>query len=285
MHLVITQWQHDTADLRREEQTREASPASFFFSQGQALVLAAKYFTDARLVKGARGGVARKHRHRMQLALYGQLLASLEYLFKDFIAALLTRFQLSTSGSGPPGGSPSTQTEFSPVALPLPVQARCSFIRRLDGTSPRPLINERYKHLFQREPVEASEVGPLKRLWILRHSVAHNAGFITDYDSVRGDFPALSRRVADLQPVHLDDSFEFLCRIARRVADTVGDRIVVDWLKTRVPQGKSYVRDRVTYKTLKLLATFVNSRAQDLPSITKGSCTDDYTRAAGVGAA
>jgi hypothetical protein len=79
-------WNADTTDTERDERKRQSSPASFFFSQGQAICLSADYFTDDRLVENARGGVAKKHRLRIHLALFGQLMASFEYMLKDFIA-------------------------------------------------------------------------------------------------------------------------------------------------------------------------------------------------------
>ena len=49
-------------------------------------MLAAGYFTNKRLAKSARGGIGFKHRHRIHLALFGQLMASFEYFLKDFVA-------------------------------------------------------------------------------------------------------------------------------------------------------------------------------------------------------
>ncbi|GAB1377336.1 hypothetical protein MASR1M49_01820 [Pararhodobacter aggregans] len=76
----------DTVDALRDERKRQVSPGSFFYSQGWGQVLAAAYFIDDRLADSARGGVALKHRHRIHLALFGQLMASFEYFLKDFVA-------------------------------------------------------------------------------------------------------------------------------------------------------------------------------------------------------
>lgn len=82
----LTPWTHATKDVLRESNKRQASPASFFCSHGQTLCLAAGYFVDERLSEAARGGVASKHRHKNQLAIYGQLMAAFEYMLKDFVA-------------------------------------------------------------------------------------------------------------------------------------------------------------------------------------------------------
>jgi hypothetical protein len=278
MALVIAPWRQDTADLLREEKKREASPASFFFSQGQALVLSAEYFTDARLTHGARGGVAKKHRHRIQLALYGQLLASLEYLLKDFIARVIDLVPTFDERVRTAKWISLDADRVLSSRL-APSSAGAMLLHTTLGWHEPETVNERYKLLFQKEPIEGSEIAFLKHLWIIRHSVAHNAGFVAQHDAVRSGLPNLSGKVADLQPEHLKETFEFLCRIAKRIAEVVGDRIVLDWLKSRVPQGKDYGRDKGIYKPLKLLATYVASRAEDLPPITKGAYSRDFGRA------
>ena len=84
-----TGWTANTADTERDEKKRVASPASFFFCQGQGIRLAAGYFEDSRLVATAQGGTAKKHRLRIHLALFGQLMASFEYMLKDFVARVI----------------------------------------------------------------------------------------------------------------------------------------------------------------------------------------------------
>ena len=140
-------------------------------------------------------------------------------------------------------------------------------------------VNKRYSDLFQRAPIKNSEIPDLDRLWLLRHSVAHNAGYVTGYDAVRGAMPDLANAVADIDASFLSEGFDFLCGIARRVAEEVGDAVVVEWLRTRVPAGKDYNRDKDVYRQLKLLATFVASRAKDLPSIMKSLYSTDWQKA------
>lgn len=277
MELNVSAWQQDAADLRREETKRKASPPSFFFSQGHALVLAAGYFTDDRL-EGGYTAVARKHLHRIHLALYGQLLASLEYLFKDFIAQvidLVPTFDEKIAASKWIG----LQAEHILSARSAPSTPGAILLHPTMGWHEPEKVNERFSSLFGYAPIDAAEIPTLRRLWILRHSVAHNAGFVTNYDAVRAQLPGLSSKVADINGEQIQETFGFLCEIARRLAEKVGHRVVVEWLKTRVPQGPDYNRDKVVYKALKLIGTFVESRAQPLPSITKGSYTSDFAEA------
>jgi len=240
--------------------------------------LAAEYFSDQRLTPNARGGVARKHRHRIHLALFGQMMAALEFLLKDFVASVVDLV--------PTFDEPLLQAKWLEVDAKRVLSLRSAsstagsvLLHSTLGWHDADSVNKRYSALFQKAPIETSEIPTLDRLWLLRHSVAHNAGFVTAYDAVRGDMPALAESVADIDDVFLSESFTFLCGIARRVAEVVGDAVVVAWLKTRVPAERNYQRDKATYKKLKLLATFVESRARELPSITKGSYTADWARA------
>lgn len=274
----LAPWKHDAADLRREDRKREASPSSFFHSQGRAIVLAAQYFTDDRLKPAARGGVALKHRHRIHLALFGQLMASLEYLLKDFIARVIDRVP--------------TFDDRIRDAKWITIDAERVLSVRTAPTSPGALlfhttlgwhdpeeVNKRYSHMFQAAPIETAEIQTLKALWVLRHAVAHNAGFVPGADAARTFLPALSAQVADITAGHIEDAYKFLCPIARRTAERVGDRILITWLKTRVPAGPDYKRDKDPYQPLKLLATCVESRTVSLPTVTKAMYKEDWKRA------
>lgn len=271
-------WASDAADIAREERKREASPSSFFYSQGQALVLAANYFRNDRLAPAARGGVAQKHRHRIHLALFGQLMAALEFLFKDFVASVIDLV--------PTFDEAILQAKWLEVDAKRVLSLRSAsttagsvLLHGTLGWHDADTVNKRYSALFQKAPIENSEVPDLDRLWLLRHSVAHNAGFVTAYDSVRGGMTDLADAVADIDGTFLSESFDFLSTIASRVAEVVGDQVVLAWLKSRIPAGKNYQRDKDTYKRLKLLATIVKSRTAELPSVTKGNYSRDWQKA------
>jgi hypothetical protein len=271
-------WTSDAADIAREELKRERSPSSFFYSQGQALVLAATYFRNDRLAAHARGGVAQKHRHRIHLALFGQMMAALEFLFKDFVASVVDLI--------PTFDDALLQAKWLDVdakrVLSLRSASTTAGAVLLHGTlgwHDSDTVNKRYSALFKVAPIENSEIPDLDRLWLLRHSVAHNAGFVTAYDAVRGGMPDLADAVAAVDGDYLAEAFDFLCKISHRVADNVGGEVVLAWLRTRAAAGKNYPRDKATYLQLKLLATFVQSRAANLPTITKASYTADWEKA------
>jgi len=183
-----SKWTSDAADIAREERKREGSPSSFFYSQGQALVLAARYFSDERLVAGSRGGVAKKHRHRIQLALFGRMMAALEFLFKDFIASVVDTV--------PTFDERILQCKWVQVDASRILSfksamssAGAMLLHSTQGWHDPTVVNQRYSTLFERAPIENSEIPELERLWLLRHSVAHNAGFVTAFDAVRGGMP------------------------------------------------------------------------------------------------
>ena len=270
-------WEFESADVRREELKRNLSPASFFFSQGQALVLAAGYFRDDRLSRIAFAGVAKKHRHRLHLAIFGQLMASLEFLFKDFVAKAIDAV--------PTFDDQLVKADWLKVDTARILSMRSAsttagslLLHPTLGWQQPEEVNRRYKALFNAEPIAANEIEDLDRLWILRHSVAHNAGFVSAYDAARSGMAHLSDQVAHIDDEFLRASFAFLCTISKRVAERVGDTLVCRWLSTRKPLGPNYLRDKATFTSLKLLATFVPSRARELPSITKGRYTSDFRR-------
>lgn len=270
-------WTTDTADRNREEEKRWDSPSSFFFSQGQALVLSAEYFCDSRLRRKARSGVALKHLHRLHLAIFGQLMASLEYLVKDFVAGVIDAVPIFDEKL--------IKAEWLKVdtARILSMRSASSSAGSLLlhpslGWQQSDEVNKRYKYLFGVEPILQTEIQTLEKLWVLRHSVAHNAGFVSGYDAARAGIPYLAEEVAHLDEDFIKDAFEFLSAIAKRLAEHVGQNVLFKWLATRKAIGPDWNRDKETYTHLKLLATYVPSRAQDLPRITKGSYTEDFKK-------
>lgn len=270
-------WQSDAADIARDNRKRNLSPASYFLSQGRALVLAADYFQDIRLANKARGGVASKHRHRIHLALYGQLMAAFEFLLKDFVASAINAVTLFDE--------PLHKAKWLTIdvervlvfrsAIPSP---GALLVHPTQGWHDSSTVNDRYKSLFQYEPILKEEIQTLDQLWILRHSVAHNAGYVTAYDARRAGLPELSEHVAAISSTTIHECFDFLALIAGRLASDVGGRILRNWLMNQGP-GKSYLRDKEIYSTLKLLATCVTSRSKDLPTIRKGMYSKDFDHA------
>lgn len=273
----VQPWYYDSPDSRREETKRKRSPTSFFFSQGRALVLAASYFTPDRL-EGGYSGTAKKHLHRIHLALFGQLLASLEYLFKDFIAQVVDLIPLYDEKV-----HKATWIDITPDHILSGRSGQSTpgalLLHPTVGWHEPDRVNARYQELFAYQPIASHEIPQLRQLWLLRHSVAHNAGFVTAYDASRASLSGLSETVADIRPFHLADSFRFLDTIAARMAQGLGDKILVSWLQTRSTLGFDYKRDQEAYKSLKLLATHLRSRAKDLPTIRKSNYSSDFRRA------
>ena len=255
-------WKRDTDEWKRDEEKRKSSPSSFFYSQGQALVLASDYFTDDRLQTGSRKGVASKHRHRIRLALYGQLLATFEFMLKDFIAQVVDQTDLYDEALKKAKWL-EINTERVLASRLVATTGGAVLLHPTRGWHQPATVNARYKALFQYEPILEDETDDLERLWILRHTVAHNAGFVTGHDAVRMGSVDLSERVVAVDADFIHRSFQLLSGIARRTAEKAGSKVVVRWLTSR-PTKPDFARDRATYTALKLIATYVESRARAL---------------------
>jgi len=63
-------------------------------------------------------------------------------------------------------------------------------------------VNERFELLYGNSVIEESEIPTLNRMWIIRHSVAHNAGFVTGPDAARFGSSEISEEV-----VNTDEDF------------------------------------------------------------------------------
>jgi len=206
------------------------------------------------------------------------MMAALEFLLKDFVASVINLV--------PTFDDALIQAKWIVVDAERVLSLRSAsssagsiLLHGTLGWYDSKGVNARYSAIFKKAPIDNSEMPDLDRLWLLRHSVAHNAGFVPGYDAVRGGMPSLADGVAAVDDVFLSESLDFLCVVARRIAEDVGDTVVLTWLKSRVPAGKDYQRDKAIYQKLKLLATFVESRAAELPSITKGNYSADWKKA------
>lgn len=272
-----SEWTRDAADLRRDEVKREWSPCSSFFAQAQALNLAAAYFEDTRLSAAALAGVAKKHRHRMQLALFGQLMASFEFLLKDFVARVIDVAPglddriAKAAWINLEVGKLLSHRETTPTIGALLVHPTM-------GWHNVPVVNARYQELFDRQAISNAERGTLERLWILRHTVAHNAGWLTVDDSVRMGAQALGGKVVNTDDAFILETFEFLKPIARRLREIAEKKVLDPWLEKMRDSGADFARDEVVYKKLKLIAYCEESRAQDLPAITQALYDADFAR-------
>lgn len=270
-------WSRDTADHVRDEVKRKESPASYFFSQGKALVLASQYFNDERLADHARGGVAIKHRHKIHLALFGQLMASFEYLLKDFIAKIIDATDILD--------------EKIRKAKWIEIDSERILASRYVASTPGSVllhptlgwhypeqVNQRYTELFQHQVIASAEIATVNRLWVLRHTVAHNAGYLTHHDASRIGAAHLAEKTVQIDSDFISAAFWSLCPISQRIATAVGDKVLVQWLTSVAASNDTYERDKEQYAVLKKLATYVDSRPTDLPEPTESDFHVDIGR-------
>ena len=270
---VPGQWRSETKQAKRDEKKRTSSPCSFFYAQGQALVTAARYFSDDRMLQKCRGGVAGKHRHRIHLALVGQLMASFEYMLKDFMAQVVDTTDIFDSQlKDQKWIGVDIERVLSQRVAPTTVGAL--LIHPTLSWSDPEEVNRRFKQILGNQVIERDEIPTLARLWIVRHSVAHNAGFVTGPDAARLGAAGLSEKVVAVDEKYVGVAFEFLCGIARRVAELCGGAVLTHWLASLQDLPADYARDGYAYDRLKLLATFVDSRPKDLPTFGEA----DYLR-------
>jgi hypothetical protein len=270
-------WTSEAADVARDEEKRRRSPPSFFFAQSHAIELAAGYFRNKRLVAGAARGVASKHRHRIRAALFGQVMATFEFCVKDFVARLIDATDLFDDAVI---DSKWIDINKSRVLAQREASGRVGalLVHPLPGWHDAESVNQRYRGLFGQDLVMRSEALDLDRLWILRHTVVHNAGFVTQHDAYRLRALHLSDKAIDLDPTYLQDTVSFLQTIVARLADPVGGAVLTQWFSRRATG--SFDTDRAVYTDLKLISTVIRSRAQGLPAITEAMYDADRAAAA-----
>jgi hypothetical protein len=268
-------WNRETADIARENSKRQTSPCSFFCSQGKSLCLSADYFIDERLADDSRGGVASKHRHKLQLALFGQLMAAFEYMLKDFFAKSIDATSVFDDKIKKLDWLNIT-TERVLAQRVVHTSVGSTLIHPTLGWHTPEIVNERFSSLFSNKPIQGAEVQTLNTLWVLRHSVAHNAGFVTAHDAARINLPDLSERVVQIDSQFIDDAYYFLVGIASNLAGTCGKSILSQWFKSVKEYSSNYQRDQTTYGRIKNLGTCITSRTQGLPEVTQDMYSADW---------
>jgi hypothetical protein len=265
------------ADMERDEAKRTTSPPSFFFGRGWGLVLAANYFTDQRL-SSSHSAVAAKHRHRIQSATFGMLMAAFEWCAKDFIAQVLTATEIfDDQVQAAKWISLDTSSVLAQRASSASVGG--ILIHPTLGWHDPTTLHRRYSELFKASPLRTADRRTLERLWLLRHTVAHNAGFVTPHDAYRMSAPSLSGRSVRIDERFLEDTWTFLTGIVRRLGDPVGMEILDQWCRQR-PEG-DFGADRASYVALKTIATVVEGRDKDLPTFGETDYRADLAAAAG----
>ena len=209
-------WELDTRSAQRDESKRTASPGSFFYSQGKSLVLAASYFTDERLTDTARGGVAKKHRHKVQLALFGQLMAAFEYFLKDFVSKAVDYSSVLDARLVKEDWiSKDLSVERILSNRNNAATAGSILVHSTMGWHDPETVNKRFTNLFGKGIVDRAQIEDLKKLWILRHTVAHNAGWLIPFDAQRIGKESLAGRPANIDDDFIKTTFDFLNILAK----------------------------------------------------------------------
>lgn len=267
----------EAADVARDEMKRRSSPPSFFFAQTQALLLSAGYFRDSRLITGARGGVAKKHRNRISSALFGQLMAAFEFCIKDFLAQVIDASDVYDELVG--------ECKWINVDKSLILAQRdiagsvgALLIHPLLGWHDTETVNVRYEAFFKHRLLDDDEARELGRLWILRHSVAHNGGFVTHHDSYRLQAPSLRESAIAMDEDFLRDTAVFLRELVSKMShgNPIGDRVLTDWI-TKKATG-TWASDKEPFGRVRTLVTVVRQRTKPLPKVTKGVLSADRAR-------
>lgn len=268
-------WELFTEEALRDEAKRTTSPGSFFYAQGKSLCLASAYFSDDRLVATARGGVAKKHRHKMQLALFGQLMASFEYFLKDFVSKSVDSCnvldQRIASSKWIEVSAERVLSNRSGVA-----SAGSVLIHSTMGWHQPAEIKSRFKNLYGVDILDQGEEETLTKLWVLRHTVAHNAGWLIPYDAQRMGREALANRAANINADFIQETFNFLSGLSERTTESCGAASLKQWFSKFTSAEANVARDFSTYKSIRLLGTFVKSRPQSLPEITEAQYLADH---------
>lgn len=238
-------------------------------------MLAAGYFTNERLAEAARGGIALKHRHRIHLALFGQLMASFEYFLKDFVAKAV---DATTNLDEKIRKERWLEVDVDRVLANRSGMATVgsTLVHSTLGWHSPALVNERYARLFSRNAFSADASETLEKLWVLRHSVAHNAGMIIHYDATRIGNEMLADHAADINADFISETFQFLSPIAETICKECGGNLLRKHFQPLNPRGPDFVADMPAYSKLKPLAEYLKSRTQELSPVDRPSYEADF---------
>jgi hypothetical protein len=139
-------------------------------------------------------------------------------------------------------------------------------------------VNQRFQTLFERQIFEKEEAQRLQRLWIIRHSVAHNGGYVTHHDAYRLQAPTLREAAIAMDYAFLKETTDFLRGIVLKLEHDkpIADRVVGEWIRRKATG--SWPDDKVAYKRIRAIVTVVRKRTDDLPNVTKKIYSADRRR-------
>ncbi len=243
---------------------RRLSPGSYFFHQGRSIVLASQYYSSGRLSETCKGAVAAGHHNTICVALFGQLMASFEDLSKEVVARsvdIADYLDLHIA-----------KCDWIKISTPQVLSIRGSdvsvgtlLIGPTQGWHSAEALNNRYVSLFGGRPVPEDAIDHLNRLWIMRHTVAHNAGRVTHHDAARMAATHLSDRVLSVDAKYIADTFLFLRPIAESMVQMAHDRYLSQFLSTLDDHETLSTRQFFLWESIKHLGLFLDSRSKRLP--------------------
>lgn len=251
----------ESSDAHRDEKKRQCSPPSSFYAQSQAILTGVRYLEP---LHSGYGGAARKHKNRAWSALLVQLMSAFEFAMKDFVAQALDITHIFDDEIA------SWDWLELNIAAVLGTrdgsgQLGAVLIHPLLGWQTPEKMNSRYQDAFGRQPIAKAELSPLRDLWIVRHSIAHNGGVITAPDARRLRESVLTNEQILVDLDYLERSTEFLRTIVGRLESVIGIELLKRWFE-EAASGK-WDTDKDVYTRLKLLTTYVKSRPKALPEV------------------
>ncbi len=273
---IPKKYSSEAADISRDERKRQVSPPSFFFAQTQALLLTAGYFKDERLVAGYTA-VADKHRNRIRSALFGQVMAAFEFCVKDFIAQAIDSSDLFDEKVNDAKWIDVSKSRIL-AQRESAVNVGAILIHPLLRWHDTDELNLRFSTFFQHQLLERKEAQTLQRLWILRHSVAHNSGFVTGHDAYRLQAPTLTESAIEMDYPFLKDAVDFLRGVVLKFehGQPIGDAVLGEWLNEKATGV--WADDKDAYRRVRSVVTVVRKRTDPLPTFTKGMYSAERKR-------
>jgi len=222
---------------------------------------AVRYFEE---LNSGYEGAAKKHRNRTRSAMFVQLMAAFEFAMKDFIAQTIDATHIYDDDV--------KDWDWLQIDVATVLSTR-EGLGRLGAVLVHPLLgwqrpetmNQRFQDVYERQPISKTEIPQLRDLWIVRHSVAHNGGMVTQPDARRLRNPALAEKQVLIDLPYLESTSDLLRSIVKRLADLVGPALMTRWFA----DGATGVweSDSDAYMRLANLTSCIEARTKSLPEL------------------
>jgi hypothetical protein len=139
-------------------------------------------------------------------------------------------------------------------------------------------LNIRFETFFGSQLLDKREAQTLQRLWILRHSVAHNSGFVTGHDAYRLQAPTLTEAAIEMNYEFMKDAVNFLRGVVLKFehGQRLGDAVLGRWLQEKATGD--WLEDKDAYRRVRALVTVMRRRTDGIPTFTKGMYSADRKR-------